>query len=87
MNAPLAHPLIKTFGTGDWIQDRLAEARGILADLPHHPDSLVILAARVIAGQTDDGAECAGAIDLLRMLDRRPLHVIAAATFPKGGAA
>ena len=87
MNAPLAHPLIKTFGTGDWIQDRLAEARGILADTAHHPESLVILAARVVAGQTDSACECADAIDLLRLLDRRPLHAIAAAAFPNCGAA
>ena len=87
MNAPLAHPLIRTFGTGDWIQDRLAEARGILADTTQHPDSLVILSARVVVGQTDDAGECADAVDLLRQLDRRPLHAIAAAAFPKGGAA
>ena len=87
MTAPLSHPMVASASSADWILDRLKEARGILADLPHHPDSLVILAARVIAGQTDDGAECAGAIDLLRLLDRRPLHVIAAATFPKRGAA
>ena len=87
MNAPLAHPLIKTFGTGDWIQDRLAEARGILADTTQHPDSLVILSARVVVGQTDNAGECDDAIDLLRQLDRRPLHAIAAAAFPKGGAA
>ena len=82
-----AHPLIRTFGTGDWMQDRLAEARGILADTTQHPDSLVILAAHVVAGQTNDARECADAIDLLCQLDRRPLHAIAAAAFPNGGAA
>ena len=87
MNALLAHPLIRTFGTGDWMQDRLAEARGILADITQHPDSLVILSARVVVGQTDDAGECADAVDLLRQLDRRPLQAIAAAAFPKGGAA
>ena len=87
MNAPLAHPPIRTFGTGDWMQDRLAEARGILADITQHPDSLVILSARVVVGQTDDAGECADAIDLLRQLDRHPLKAIAAAAFPKGGAA
>ena len=56
MNAHLAHPLIRTFGTGDWMQDRLAEARGILADITQHPDSLVILSARVVVGQTLDVA-------------------------------
>ena len=65
----------------------LVEARGVLADTTRHPESLVILSARVIAGQTDDSGECANAIDLLRLLDRRPLHAVAATAFPKGGAA
>jgi hypothetical protein len=69
------------------MHDRLSEARGVLADTTQHPDSLVILAARVVVGQTGDAGECANAIDLLRLLDQRPLHAIAAAAFPKGGAA
>ena len=87
MTAPLIHPLLTDSGVGDWMIDRLTEARGILADTAHHPESLVILAARVIAGQTNSASECADAIDLLCQLDRRPLHAIAAAAFPKGGAA
>ena len=87
MNAPQSHPLGSASVAGDWMQDRLIEARGILADVPQHPDSLVILACRVVAGQTDDVRECADAIDLLCQLDRRPLHAIAAAAFPNGGAA
>lgn len=87
MTAPLSHPLVPAPTTGDWMQDRLTEARGVLADTTQHPDSLIILAARVVIGQTDDASECADAIDLLRLLDRRPLHAIAAAAFPKGGAA
>ena len=47
------------------MQDRLTEARCILADASHHPDSLVILAARVVAGQTDRASECADAVYLL----------------------
>ena len=86
MTAPLAHPIAAT-STGDWMQDRLTEARGVLADTTQHPDSLVILSARVVVGQTDNARECADAIDLLRLLDRRPLHGIATAAFPKGGAA
>ena len=80
-------PLVPTSGSGDWMHDRLTEARGVLADTTRHPDSLVILAARVVVGQTDDARECGDAIDLLRSLDRRPLHAIASAAFPKGGAA
>ena len=88
MNAPMPHPpLVPTSGSGDWMHDRLTEARGVLADTTRHPDSLVILAARVVVGQTDDARECGDAIELLRLLDRRPLHAIAAAAFPKGGAA
>ena len=87
MNLPLSHPPAVNSGLGDWMQERLIEARGILVDAPRHPDSLVILAARVVAGQTDCASECADAVDLLRLLDRRPLHAIAAAALPNGGAA
>ena len=88
MNQLLSHPpVIPTSTTGDWMHDRLTEARGVLADTTRHPDSLVILAARVVVGQTDDAIECGDALDLLRHLDQRPLHAIAAAAFPNGGAA
>ena len=87
MIAPLTHSAILTSTTGDWMLDRLTEARGVLANTTQHPESLVILAARVVVGQTDDAQECADAIELLRLLDRRPLHAVAAAAFPKGGAA
>ncbi|MDP3961786.1 MAG: hypothetical protein Q8Q26_17275 [Pseudorhodobacter sp.] len=87
MTAHLLHPLVAAPSTGDWMHDRLTEARGVLADTTRHPDSLVILAARVVVGQTDDARECGDALDLLRLLDRRPLLAIAAAAFPKGGAA
>ena len=87
MNALLSHTLISASVSGDWMQDRLTEARGILVDAPRHPDSLVVLAARVVAGQTDCANECADAVDLLRHLDRRPLHAIAATAFPNGGGA
>lgn len=88
MNAPLPNPpVISTSTTGDWMRDRLTEARGVLADTTQHPDTLVILAARVVVGQTDDARECGDALEVLRLLDRRPLQAIAAAAFPKGGAA
>ena len=87
MTAPLFHPHFATDCTADWMQNRLTEARGVLADTTQHPDTLVILAARVVAGQTDSASECADAIDLLCQLDRRPLHAIAAAVVPNGGAA
>ena len=87
MNRPPSHPITVSPGTSDWMQDRLTEARGILIDAPLHTESLVILAARVVAGQTESACECADAIDLLRLLDRRPLYAVAAAAFPNGGAA
>ena len=86
MTSLLSYPLVPAPTTVDWMTDRLTEARGVLADTTQHPESLVILAARVVVGQTGDVCECADAIDLLRLLDRRPLHAIAAAAFPKGGA-
>ena len=87
MSEPLSHPIIDAPNADGWMMDRLTEARGILVDAPRHPDSLVILAARVVAGQTDSTSECADAIDLLRHLDRRPLQFHATAAFQTGGAA
>ena len=87
MNHSLSPPLTAALNPGVWMLDRLAEARGILADVPEHPETLVILAARVVAGQTESASECAAAINLLRKLDRRPLPAIAAASFQNGGAA
>jgi hypothetical protein len=87
MNAPLPHPLNAASGPGDWMLDRMTEARGILADLAQHPETLVVLAARVVAGRTGDAGERADAFDVLRLLDRRALHGIAAAALANGGAA
>ena len=86
MNQTITHRLAVTSGASEWMQDRLKEARAILVDAPLHADSLVILAARVVAGQTDSARECADAIDLLCQLDRRPLHAMAATAFPNSGA-
>ena len=87
MNQPHTHPMSIAPGASEWMEDRLTEARCILADALQHPDSLVILAARVVAGQTDCASECADAVDLWRQLGRRPLHAIAAVGFQNGGAA
>ena len=87
MTIALSHPLLAKPSPLGWMQDRLTEARWVLADASHHPQSLIILAARVVAGQTDDTAECAEALDLLRLMDRRPLHAIAASVLPNRGAA
>ena len=87
MNARLPHSFVAPAGSADWMRDRLTEARGILANATRHPSSLVIIAARVVIGLTGDSAECAEAIDLARARDPRPLHAVAAAAFPNGGAA
>ena len=72
--------------SGDWIQERLTEARGILADAARYPSSLVIIAARVVVGLTGDSVESTEAIDILRARDPRPLHAIATAAPQNGGA-
>ena len=87
MNQIITHRMAVTSSASDWMQDRLREARDILVDAPRHPASLVILAARVVAGHTDSASECADALDLLCQLDSRPLYAVAAAAFPNGGAA
>ena len=89
MNQVLTQPIAVTSGPGDWMLDRLTEARGILANVPLHSETLVILACRVVAAQTNDASECADAVQLLRFLDRCPLQAVTdgAAALPNGGAA
>lgn len=62
----------------DWQDERLSEARGILADAPHHPDARVILAARIISRLAGDPNERAEAFGLLEIMD---------CSDPTGGAA
>ena len=52
----------------DWQQERLTEARGILADMAHHPDTLVVLACRVVCGCSVDATEQADALGMMRLL-------------------
>ena len=88
MNQVLSHPpVIPTSDTSDWMLDRLTEARGVLAAVPQHPETLVILACRVVAEQTNDASEYADAVELLRFLDLCPLQAIAPAVLANGGAA
>jgi hypothetical protein len=63
-----------------WRQERLIEARGILADMAHHPDTLVILACRVVCGCSPDAKD-----RVMRLLSARPSETARAAL--KGGAA
>ena len=54
-----------------WPSERLAEARAILADVAHHQDGLIRLAARVIASHGDTAKEREDARVLLVVLDAR----------------
>lgn len=74
-------------GLAQWRQARLTEARGILREAGDHPATLVMLAAQVVAHQSDAAAERADARDLLRLHDPRPLNPAAAPPLPHGGAA
>lgn len=52
----------------DWPAQRLAEARGIVADFVQHPDSLIILACRAIAAHSPDPREGREALALAGLL-------------------
>ncbi|TXB67547.1 hypothetical protein FQV27_15270 [Paracoccus aurantiacus] len=52
----------------DWPAQRLTEARGIVADFVHHPDSLIVLACRAIAAHSPDPQECREALALAGLL-------------------
>jgi hypothetical protein len=73
-----ASPTMSDDDLREWQDERLSEARGILADAPHHPDARVVLAARIIAGLAGDLDERAEALGLLEIMDRSD---------PNGGAA
>jgi len=55
----------------DWPSERLAEARAILADVAHHQDGLIRLAASVIASHGETVKEREDARVLLVVLDAR----------------
>lgn len=52
----------------DWPAQRLAEARGIVADFVHHPDSLIVLACRAIAAHSPEEQERREALALAGLL-------------------
>jgi hypothetical protein len=57
-----------------WQQDRLAEARAVIADVAHHSDQLVSLACTVLASHGESVAERRDARALLFVIDaRRPI--------------
>ena len=68
-----------------WCQERLIEARSILADIAHHPDTLVLLACQVISTHGTDPVERADALGVVRLLNVHPSEGVNAS--PKGGVA
>ena len=66
-----------------WPVGRLREARAILADVVHHPETLVVLAARVVIAHSPDVAECRDARALRQILEPG----LFAVACPQGGAA
>ena len=53
----------------NWPAQCLAEARGIVADFVHHPDSLIVLACRAIAAHSPDPQESREALALAGLLN------------------
>ena len=68
-----------------WQRERLTEARGVLADIGHHPDTLVLLACQVICAHSPDPIERTDALGMMHLLSTRSPET--ASTAPKGGAA
>lgn len=59
----------------DWPEDRVAEARAVLADVAHHSDPLIRLACQVLARHGESAEEREEAERLLLVLDaRRPVR-------------
>lgn len=73
--------------TAPWPADRLREARAILADVTHQPDTRAALAARVIVRHSRCEAERRDACAVLRLLDENPRSDTLIIALLKGGAA
>ncbi len=52
----------------DWPAQPLIEARGIVADFVHHPDSLIVLACRAVAAHSPEQQERREALALAGLL-------------------
>ncbi|MFD1795248.1 hypothetical protein ACFSC1_04530 [Paracoccus aurantiacus] len=72
---------VDAYCPADWPAQRLAEARGIVADFVQHPDSLIILACRAIAAHSPDPREGREALALAGLL------ICVSKRKPKGGTA
>ena len=71
MSAPLPFAQDRAAVDPGWRAQRLAEARAVLADVAHHQDGLIRLAARVIVSHGETAKERADARVLLVVLDAR----------------
>ena len=71
MNAPLPFAGDRAAIDPNWRAERLAEARAVLADVAHHQDGLMRLAARVIVSHGETAKEREDARVLLVLLDAR----------------
>jgi hypothetical protein len=78
---------VSEFTAAPWPADRLSEARAILADIAHHPETRLVLAARVIVRHSRDEAECREACALRRLFDTKPRSGTPATACRQGGAA
>ncbi len=59
----------------NWLADRLAEARIVIADAAHHSDHLIRLACNVLVAHGETAAEREDAQRLLVVIDaRRPVR-------------
>ena len=71
MSAPLPFARDRAAMDPVWRAERLAEARAVLADVAHHQDGLIRLAARVIVSHGETTKEREDARVLLVVLDAR----------------
>jgi hypothetical protein len=55
----------------DWIEERLREARGVVADVAHHSDHLIRTACNVLVQHGETGEEREDARILLVVLDAK----------------
>lgn len=55
----------------DWVDDRLAEARAVIADVAHHSDHLIRLACNVLVQHGETKQEREDARILLVVVDAR----------------
>jgi hypothetical protein len=66
-----------------WRLEHLTEACGVLADIAHHTDTLVLLASQVICTHSPDSDERADALGVMHLLNVRSPEP--ADTIQKGG--